>query len=205
MAAKPSIASFVHALRAQWSKYLTTAIVTALLMLAAAFLPDQVKFVTELILIAGILIVTYWIWAAERAQVIELEKIDRADLERMLHGRFLGRTFMYGAEIYICKDYKGSLEIGRLKGGGFDTIAVPAPKNSVAGIRIKFFHRRDAGQYVFECRDGNNRVISISDIYEEQQIYLDGQSSFGLRLAMSEDFPLDENSLVRVTVTTWTK
>lgn len=52
MTARPSIASFLCALRAQWSKYLPTAIVTALLMFAAAFLPDQIKFVTELILAA---------------------------------------------------------------------------------------------------------------------------------------------------------
>jgi len=174
-------------------------------MLAAAFLPDQIKFATELILAAGILIVTYWIWATERARVIELEKIDRTDLEHMLHGRFLGRTFIYGAEIVLCKDYKGPIEIGRLKNGSFDTIAVSAPKNSVAGIRISFFHRRNADQYLFEYRDGDNRVITISNIYEDQEIFLDGQSCFGLRLTTSEDFSLDENSLVRVTVATWTK
>jgi len=205
MSAGPSLASFLRTLRAQWSKYLTTAIVTALLMLAAAFLPDQIKFVTELVLVAGILIVTYWIWAAERARVIELEKIDRLDLERMLHGRFFNSTFIYGAEIVPCKDYKGPIEIGRLKSGSFDPVPVNAPKHSVAGIRITFFHRRNADQYLFEYRDGCNKVIAISNIYEEQQIFLDGQSCFGLRLTTSEDFALDENSLVRVTVATWTK
>jgi hypothetical protein len=204
MADKASIASFLYALRAQWSKYLTTVIVTAFLIFASAFLPDQVKFATELILVVGILIVTYWIWAAEREKVIELEKIDRTDLERMLHGRFFDRTFIYGAEIVLCKDYKGPVGIGRLR-NGFDTIMVGAPKHSVAGIRIKFFHRRNADQYLFEYRDGNNRVVSISNIHEDQQIFLDGQSSFGLRLTMSEDFLLDEASLVRVTVATWTK
>ena len=206
MTASPSIASFLCALRAQWSKYLTTALVTALLMLAAAFLPDQIKFVTEIILAVGALIVTpYWIWAAERAQVVELEKIDRTDLEHMLHGRFLGRTFMYGAEIVLCKDYRGPIEIGRLKSGSFDTIAVCAPKHSVAGIRINFNKGRNAGQYLFEYRDGNSRVITINNIYEDIQILLDEQSCFGLRLVTSEDLLLDENSLVRVTVATWTK
>jgi hypothetical protein len=205
MTARPSIASFLCALRAQWSKYLTTAIVTAALMLAAAFLPDQVKFVTELILAAGFLFVTYGIWAAERAQVVELEKIDRTDLEHMLHGRFLGRSFMYGAEIVLCKDYKGPIEIGRLKNGSFDTIAVCAPKHSVAGIRINFNKGRNAGQCLFEYRDGDNRVVAINNIYEDQQIFLDEQSCFGLRLVTSEDLSLDEHSLVRVTVATWTK
>jgi hypothetical protein len=174
-------------------------------MFAAAFLPDHVEFVTVLILVAGNLIVTYWMWAAERVRIIELEKIDRSDLERMLHGHFFDRTFIYGAEITLCKDYKGPIEIGRLKNGSFDTIAVSAPKNSVAGIRIKFNKERNAGQYLFEYRDGDNRVITINNIYEDQQIFLDGQSCFGLRLTTSEDFSLDENSLVRVTVATWTK
>jgi hypothetical protein len=205
MSAKPSIRSFARALRAQWAKYLTTAIVTALLMLVAAFLPDQIKFVTELILAAGILIVTYKIWAAEHARVIELEKIDRTDLEHMLGGRFIDRhTFMYGGEINLCKDYKGPVQIEHLK-IGFDTVPVRAPKNSVAGIMVRLNHRRGANQYIFEYRDGNGNVTSITDPYEVQHIYLDAQSCFGLRLTLSEDFELDENSLVRVSVQTWAK
>ena len=205
MSAKPSVLSFVRALRAQWAKYLTTAIVTALLMLVAAFLPDQIKFVTELILAAGILIVTYGIWAAEYARVIELEKIDRTDLEHMLGGRFVDRhTFMYGGDITLCKDYKGPVQIGRLK-IGFDKVPVRAPKNSIAGIRIKFFHRRSENQYLFEYRDGHNSVVSITNPYDAQQIYLDEQSCFGLRLTLAEDYELEENFLVRVSVETWTK
>jgi hypothetical protein len=66
-------------------------------------------------------------------------------------------------------------------------------------------HRRGANQYQFEYRDGDNRVVSIINIYDVQQIYLDGQSCFGLRLTLGEDFEIDENSLVRVSVQTWTK
>jgi hypothetical protein len=204
MAAKPSIKSFACALYTQWKRYLSAVAVTAILIVAAAFLPDQLRPVNLLILIVGFLVVTYWIWAMERARVVELEKIDCTDLERMLRGRFLGRTFLYGAEIVLCKDYNGPIEIGNLK-INFDRIAVPAPKNSVAGIRISFFHGRDAGQYLFEYRDGNNKVTSITNIYEDQQIYLDEQSCFALRVMLSEDFPLDQHSLVRVTVTTWAK
>lgn len=205
MAEKPSILSFVHAFGARWFYYVSGA-PGVLLTMGAPFIPQRsLAIATGVAGIAGALTSAYLVWAAERKHVIELEKIDHTDLEHMLGGRFFDRhTFIYGGDITLCKDYKGSVQIGRLK-AGFDAVKVRAPKNSVAGIMIQFPHRRGADQYQFEYRDGDNRVVSITNIYDVQQIYLDAQSCFGLRLAFGEDFEFDENSMVRVSVRYWTK
>jgi hypothetical protein len=205
MSEKPSILSFVRSFGASWFYYMSGA-PGVLLMVAALVIPQH--WLAIAVGVAGIacaLTSAYLVWAAERKRVIELEQIDRTDLEHMIGGRFFDRhTFIYGGDITLCKDYKGPVQIGRLK-TNFDTVQVRAPKNSVAGIMIQFFHGRGIDQYLFEYRDGNNRVVSITNIYDVQQIYLDGQSCFGLRLTLGEDFTLDEHSLVRVSIDHWTK
>jgi hypothetical protein len=205
VAAKPSILSFVRAFGAHWFNYMSGP-PGVVLMVASLFISQRPFAITVFLVgIAGALIAAYSVWAAEFKRVIELEKIDRQDLEHMLGGLFVDRhTFMFGGDITHCKDYKGPVQIGRLK-TGFDTVPVRAPKNSKAGIMVRFNHRRGADQYIFEYRDGHNRVVSITNPYDVQQIYLDEQSCFGLRLTLGEDFELDENSLVQVSVQTWTK
>lgn len=134
---------------------------------------------------------------------LDRQKIEPKDLEHLLRGRFLGSTFMYGAEITLCKDYKGKFEIGQLS--EFDAVSVHAPRKSLAHIRFQFFHPRDGGKYLFRYRDGDNKTTSVSNIYETQKILLDGKSCFDLTLALDENFPLDDNSLVRVTVEAWNR
>jgi len=205
MTEKPSVPSFVRAFGARWFYYVAGA-PGVLLTMGAPFIPQRsLAIATGVAGIAGALTSAYLVWAAERKHVVELEKIDHADLEHMLGGRFFDRhTFIYGGDLTLCKDYKGPVQIGHLK-TGFDIVQVRAPKNSVAEIMIQFFHGRGADQYQFEYRDGDNRVASITNIYDARQIYLDRQSCFGLRLTLGEDFELNENSLVRVSVQTWTK
>jgi hypothetical protein len=134
---------------------------------------------------------------------LDRQKLDRKDVEHLLFGRFLGSTFMYGAEITLCKDYKGKFEIEQLR--DFDTVSVRAPSKSLAHIKLQFFHSREGGKYLFRYRDGDNKTTSVSDIYETQIIGLDEKSCFGLKLITDENFPLDDNSLVRVTVKSWTR
>jgi hypothetical protein len=110
---------------------------------------------------------------------------------------------MYGAEITLCKDYKGKFEIEQLR--EFDVVSVRAPRKSLAHIRFQFFHPREGGKYLFRYRDGDNKTTSVSNIYETHKILLDGKSCFGLKLTTDEDFPLDDNSLVRVTVEAWSQ
>jgi hypothetical protein len=134
---------------------------------------------------------------------LDRQKLDRADLEHLLFGRFLGSTFLYGAEITLCKDYKGKFAIEQLR--DFDPVSVRAPGSSVAHIRLQFFHLRTDRQYLFRLRDANKETKSVSDIYKAQEILLNEKSCFGLMLTTDENFPLDDDSLVRVTVEAWTR
>jgi hypothetical protein len=133
---------------------------------------------------------------------LDRQKIDPRDLAHLLSGAFLGSTFIYESKIVLCKDYKGKFEIEQLK--EFDAISVRAPRKSLAHIRLQFFHPREGGKYLFRYRDGDNKTTSVSNIYETQKIVLDRKSCFGLMLTMDENLPLNDNSLVRVSVEAWT-
>jgi hypothetical protein len=134
-----------------------------------------------------------------------LEKVDREDLQRMLGGMFLGKTFMYGGDFTLCKRYQGRFEIELLM-NDFDMISVRAPKGSLAGIKFQFQNaRQDPGKYAFYCLDGKGTQSRIENIYERQDIFLDSQSRFGLKLVSDQTYRIDEVASLLVGVETWTK
>jgi hypothetical protein len=138
-------------------------------------------------------------------RVIDLEKVGRDDLQRMLGGMFLDKTFMYGGDSTLCKKYQGNFEIGLLR-NGFDMISVRAPKNSWASIRFQFQNRRqEPDKYAFHYLDGNGRQSRIENIYEHLNIYLDEQARFGLKLVSDAEYKIDEAASLWVGVESWTK
>jgi hypothetical protein len=138
------------------------------------------------------------------ARLRELEKIDRFDLQHMLGGVYFGDTFMYGAEITLCKKYDGKFEIEHLK-DGFDMISVRAPKNSLANISFRFMNARQNLKYRFYFRDGKEQESEIQNIYECQNIYLDAQARFGLKFVCEEQYLIDERASLTVGIKSWTK
>jgi hypothetical protein len=137
-------------------------------------------------------------------KIADLEKVDRNDLQRMLGGMFLGKTFMYGGDFTLCKTYS-KFEIELLL-NGFDMISVRAPKKSWAGIKFQFQNaRQDPGKYAFYYLDGEGQQSRIENIYERQSIYLDEQSRFGLKLVVDQAYKIADSASLLVGVETWTK
>ena len=69
---------------------------------------------------------TFLVRLARAPVELDRQKLDPKDLEHLLFGFFLARTFTYRSEIVLCKDYKGKFEIEQLR--EFDTIRVQAKK-----------------------------------------------------------------------------
>jgi hypothetical protein len=134
----------------------------------------------------------------------ELEKVDRQDLQHMLGGRYFGNTFMYDAEITLCKKYDGKLDLEHLK-GGFDMISVRAPKKAMANITFHFLNMRQEQQCRFYCRTGNGEEIAIDNIYECKSILLDDESRFGLKMICDERYLIDDNASLTVGIKSWAK
>lgn len=158
------------------------------------------------ILLAEIIIIApFLVWRKAQRDINELNKVDRHDLEYLLHGFFLGNTFIYKSEITVCKFYKGRTEIGRLK-NCFTEISVPAPKNSWARIKVGMCIERECSQkFRFYYLNHNNKSILIEDLYTDLEIYLDDQSRFSLKLECDEGCVINENAELRITVESWTK
>jgi hypothetical protein len=175
--------------------------------------------VGPLIVAAGAFIVTWLFWLSIRLvrapveldqqkteRIFELEKIDRLDLQRMLGGMFVSQTtFMYGGDFTLCKRYQNNFEIELLT-NNFDMISVRAPKNSLASIRFQFSNgRQGAAKYAFYYLDGHGKQSRIENIYEHQDIYLDAEARFGLKLVHDEGYKINENASLLVGIVAWTK
>jgi hypothetical protein len=162
-----------------------------------------------LLIAAGAFVVT-WLMAflvrLVRAPVeLDQQKTDRWDLQHMLGGMFLDKTFMYGGDFTLCKNYQGKFQLELLI-SDFDMISVRAPRNSWAGIRFQFSNaRQEPGKYAFYYLDGFGKQSRIENIYERHSIYLDNQSRFGLKLVRDEAFKIGDNASLLVGVESWTK
>ena len=204
MAERPSLWNFARAIWSHWGERMSGP-ASVPLMLMALFIPNQaLAIATGLVGIACGLLAAYRVWAVERNRVIELEKIDRQDLEHMLNGLYLGDTFMYGGEWMLCMQYSDKFELDRIK-NRFDMIQVPAPKNSFVTLRFQYLNGHDGvGNHAFYILDGNGQEKLI-DIYRPPEIYLDGQWRFGLKLVCDAAYQIDDAASLWVGVKTWTK
>lgn len=147
----------------------------------------------------------YRVWSTERSRVVELQKITRADLQRMLNGVFMGNTFMLGGEINLCKQYKGKFALDSLC-VGFDRVEARAPGGAVAGIRFKLnAHREWSGKMHVIVRDGRGQVARVENIYEPMPILLGDNGEFFVKLSRDESVVFEDGTELWVDLETWTK
>lgn len=129
------------------------------------------------------------------------DSLDRRDQETLLGGRYSGDLFIYAGEITLCKQYDNASQL-RALANGFDQIQVRAPRHSIAQIRLRFHHSREAHDFVFMIKDGNGEERPIEDVYTEQPVRLDENSQFGLKLLARNEFDWNRANLM-VCVTGW--
>jgi hypothetical protein len=155
---------------------------------------------------------SYWIFESacrrsgkQAALISELEKIDREDLCRLLDGYYIGDTFRYKAEIVLCKRYTGPFELSQLK-DVFTEIVVKAPKHSWAAIDFGLSNSRQPdAKCLLYVKDGRGEQRLIENIYEEQQVYLDGNSTFSFKIVCEEKYVFHESVDLMITIEGWLK
>lgn len=176
------------------------------LMLVALFISNRYAAISTGILGIGCgVYAAYRVWATERNRVAELEKISRADLERMLNGRFLRNTFILGGEINLCKQYKGKFALDQLC-LNFDCVEVPAPGGSTATIEFQLNARREwSGKIYVMVRDGREKIARVDNIYAPMPIFLGPNGEFFVKLARGEGVDFEDGIALSVTLRTWTK
>lgn len=180
---------------------------------------DRWKFVNLVVQISGhtwllIGLVLLVVWVIEssfrvlnrmRLRNIELSKIDSADLERMLNGRFCFGRFVFGNDGHHSGRFTGTVELGELR-DKFIEMKVPAPKRSIAHIRLSFMTiRSEQGiiRFFFRDHDGNPQLIE--NIYDEVDVPVNDQGKFALQFVCDPGYNLYENASLDVWAKGWTK
>jgi hypothetical protein len=137
----------------------------------------------------------------------QLQKIDDKDLEHLLYGFFVGNTFFYKAEItQLCKKYEGKSEIERLK-NNLTEITVHAPRKSFASIKFEFMNSRQNtnNKCYFYFLNQKNKLTLIDDIYKDQKIFLDENSCFSFKLDYDDNYIINDEASLWITIDSWTK
>ncbi|MBB5046095.1 hypothetical protein HNR60_000837 [Rhodopseudomonas rhenobacensis] len=205
MTARPSALAFLKAFWADWGERMSGP-ASVPLMIAALFIPDRyVAIGTGVLGIACGIFAAYRVWSNERNRVLDLEKISRVDLQRMLNGMFMGNTFMLGGEINLCKQYKGKFALDQLC-VNYDRVEARAPGGAVARIRFKLNARREwsAKAHVI-VRDGLGQVERVENIYEPMSILLGDNGEFFVKLERDESVVFEDGTELWVDLETWTK
>ena len=205
MTARRSPWEFLKAFGADWGDRMSGA-PSVPLMLLALFIPNRyVAIGTGLLGIGCGVYAAYRVWATERSRVLELEKISRADLQRMLNGMFLENTFILGGEINLCKQYKGKFTLDQLC-LDFDRVDARAPGGSVAKIGFRLnAHREWSGKIYVTVRDGRGQIARVDNIYEPRPILLGPNGEFFVKLARDEGVEFEDSTELWVTIEAWTK
>ena len=205
MAAIPSLWTFARAFGADWGERMSGP-ASVPLMIAALFIPNHyIAIGTGLIGIACGIFAAYRVWSSERNHVVELEKINRADLQRMLNGMFLENTFILGGEINLCKQYKGKFALEQLC-LDFDRVDVRAPGGSVARIGFRLNTQREwNGKIQVIVRDGRGRVERVENIYEAMPVFLGDNGEFFVKLARGDGIEFEDGTELWVTIDAWSK
>lgn len=205
MTARPSVLAFLKAFWADWGERMSGP-ASVPLMIAALFIPNRcVAIGTGVLGVACGIFAAYRVWSNERDRVLDLEKISRADLQRMLNGMFMGNTFMLGGEINLCKQYKGKFALDQLC-VAFDHVEARAPGGAVAHIRFKLNARREwSGKVCVIVRDGHGQVERVENIYEPMPILLGDNGEFFVKLDRDESVVFEDDTELWVDLETWTK
>ncbi len=199
MTEKPSIKEFLRALGGNWLNRMSgpASVPSAIL---AVFIPNRWGSISLLLLSLLCLIWTaYSIWRVERLRVIQLEKVDRRDLQRMLGGMFLNeREFLYRGEINLCADYRGKFAIESLR-DNFALIQTRAPHDATAIIKLQFMNSRQlCREITFYVQDGEGQTRCIDDIYQLLYVRLDKNGAFRLKVVYSAAYEIDEHASLLV-------
>lgn len=202
---RPSPREFLRAFGADWGERMSGPL-SVPLMLAALFIANHYAAIgTGLLGIACGVFAAYRVWANEQFRVLELEKISRADLQRMLNGMFMGNTFMLGGEINLCKQYKGKFALDQLC-IEFDRVEARAPGCAVADIKFSLnAHREWSGKFHVMVRDGRGQVERVENIYERKPVLLGPNGEFFVKLARDDGVEFDDSTELWVEIETWTK
>jgi hypothetical protein len=160
-----------------------------------------------LLLLQLIFFAPYRTWKSQKEQIRELEKVGKDDLERMLHGRYLGAMFLYTGGDFgrLCRDFKCKGDIESLK-DVFTSIPVPAPKGAVAHIKFDFLNSRNSTTercHFYFMRNGES--VEIENIYETQLIGVDQDGCFRFKLSWNNNYVLSDHASLRITMNAWTK
>lgn len=176
------------------------------LMLSALFIQNfYIAIGTGVLGIGCGMYAAYRVWATERARVTVFERVGRADLERMLNGKFLGSTFVLGGEVNLCKQYKGKFALDQLC-LDFDRVDVRAPGDSIATIGFQINARRDwSGKIDVMVRDGLGTIARVDNIYEAVPVMLGANGEFFVKLLREEGVAFEDGTALWVTVKAWTK
>lgn len=205
MTAQPSPWEFLKAFGADWGERMSGP-VSVPLMILALFIPNlYVAIGTGVLGIGCGVYAAYRVWATERKCVMVLEKVGRADLERMLNGKFLGNTFILGGEINLCKQYKGKFALEQLC-LDFDRVDTRAPSDSLATIGFRLNARREwSGKICVMVRDGRGTIARVDNIYEPMRIVLGPNGEFFVKLLRGEGVDFEEGTALWATISAWTK
>lgn len=170
------------------------------------FIPNH--YVAALTGILGIgcgIYAAHRVWSNERNRVLDLEKISRDDLQRMLNGMFMGNTFILGGDINLCKLYEGKFALDQLC-TAFDRIEARAPGGAVARIMFVLYERPEwSGKLHVIVRDGRGQVERVENIYEPMPILLGDNGEFFVKIERDASVAFEDTNQLSVDLTTWTK
>ena len=163
-------------------------------------------FISLAILVLWLFEASFSLSKEQTEKIRSLDKFDSKDLERLMYGFFYGNTFIYKAEMTICKQYNWRFELLQIR-NIFQDILIHAPKNSRANIQIEFFNSRQAGngKCYFYYLDTRNKEIPVSDIYIEQEIYLNDEASFQFKFVSDDSYIINDDASLRINIRSWTK
>lgn len=205
VAEQPSPRTFWRAFTAHWLDAMSGPL-SVPLTIGAFVIPNRALAVaTGLAGYACLIFSSYRVWFAERSRVVELEKVDRCDLQHMLGGAYYGSSFIYKDDPVLCKAYTGSSDLEHLK-HGFDKISIRAPRNATASLQFRFVNGRATNtNYAFYYLDALEKSRKVESLHEHQNILLDDKCQFGLKLVCSNDFEINELASLAIFVVSWSK
>lgn len=139
-------------------------------------------------------------------------RLDDRDISDLLGGYLIEDVFMYHANGGVqCCRYKGIEEIKSLK-DSYDFFRIACPADSTAYIKIELFNgRKNIGKTAtihLVNSSGEEVKIKTNEIYNSNNrhpIILGDQSKLGIKLDYSDEFFVENDVELLISITSWRK
>lgn len=137
------------------------------------------------------------------------QKIDDADLSRLLRGFIIENVFMYNGEgVYPSKSYDNKFSLEKIR-ESYDEVSFRCPADSIAHVTFAFMNgHANIDKTAFICvKDGNGdeQRINIRDIYQEYRIFTGKHSKIYIKLQYPDDYQIYDEASLRISLQAWEK